>query len=607
MKQKIKKYLGTVSPWIIIGTSIILVAVILTLGFMNYNRGKKYTIKVLSEKGTALIRAFEAGTRTGMMGWMGQGADIQRLIEETAALPDILYITIVDNEGRILASSNEDSIGNSFISPEKLKELSPSNSTKWRITENSQTSQSFEVYKLFTPTKSRFFNHNSHDSFRHMGMGMMRGRNSWRNNRFFSGHHRNEAEFSSSPENETEGNTAIFIGMDMIPFKASVREDISLTLTMSGTLLLLGLGGFVSLFWMNSHLRSRKLLQDNRALTEEIVENLPEAIISCTPLGAVTFINPTARQMLARDVFSPGKTAQEILPGHIVKLGEDVKSSGIPVINREMTLKTISGKIIPIAINVTMIVAAENEYVGIMYMIRDLTEVRKLQNQIRKADRLATIGQLAAGVAHEVRNPLSSIKGYATYFGSLFPEGSDNRKASEVMTAEVDRLNRVISELLEMARPADIKMRETDVEKLIESSLRLVHQEAESAAVSIETDLDPGTTINADPDRLAQTLINLYVNAIQAMPEGGKLTVATKVSKDSLAIYIRDTGGGLPGNDLSRIFDPYYTTKSTGTGLGLAIVQKIVEAHSGKIEVESSGPQGTSFKITLPLESKNED
>ncbi|WP_319759055.1 ATP-binding protein [Maridesulfovibrio sp.] len=607
MKNRLKSYLGNVSPWIVIGTSLILVAVVLTLAFMNYNREKEYTGRVLSEKGTALIRAFEAGTRTGMMGRLGQGANIQQLIDETAALPDILYITIVDGDGRVVASSEKNTIGSTFIAPAGLKRLSPSNSTKWRVMDSRHATEAFEVYKLFAPTQRRL-RHDSHGTSRHMGM--MGGRNSWRDNNFFSGHG-GMGRMHSRPDRRQingDGRTFIFIGMDMTPFKAAINEDLSLTLTMSGTLLLLGLGGFVSLFWMNSHLRSRKLLQDNRALTEEIVANLPEAIVSCSPKGEVNFINPTARQMLAKDVFNPGRTVRAILPENIISLGDEVRRTGFPIINSEMELEKPSGVVIPVAVNVTEIRTGNSEHLGMVYMIRDLTQVRQLQEQIRKADRLAAIGQLAAGVAHEVRNPLSSIKGYATYFGSLFPEDSDNRKAAEVMTTEVERLNRAISELLEMARPADIKLRETDVKTLIESSLRLVSQEAESASVSIETDVAPDMPrITADPDRLAQTLINLYINAIQAMPEGGILGVSAGLAEQGLRITVRDTGGGLPGDDFSRIFDPYYTTKPSGTGLGLAIVQKIVEAHGGTIEVEYSGTQGTSFIITIPASPERQE
>lgn len=609
MKQKFRSYIGNVSPWIIIGTSVILVVIILTMAVMNYSRGKKYTVKVLSEKGTALIRSFEAGARTGMMGWMGQNADIQNLINETASLPDILYITIINSDGTVIASSDESSIGQKFIPANMLSRMSPSNSTKWRIV-HPEKNGAFEVYKLFTPTKNGFSRHNSSESFHHMqgmGRGMMRNSGGWSQNKFFRGH-RWKGREKSSESQEQAHNSIIFIGMDLQQYQKAVKEDISMTLTMSGTLLLLSLGGFVSLFWMNSHIKSRKLLQDSRALTEEIVENLPEAIIACSNEGNVIFINPKARSILARDVFSPGRTASEILPDHIVDLGREVISSGLPIINKEMIFRSLSGNKFPAAVNVSEIITSEKNSVGIMYMIRDMTEVRRLQERIRKADRLAAIGQLAAGVAHEVRNPLSSIKGYATYFGSLFPEGSENRKASEVMTSEVDRLNRVISELLEMARPADVKLKETDISTLIDSSLRLVRQEAESAAVTVETDLSSEVSkIKADPDRLAQTLINLYVNSIQAMPDGGKLTVTTRAKDKNLLIYVSDTGKGLPEENLTKIFDPYYTTKASGTGLGLAIVQKIVEAHSGSIEVENSGHEGTTFKITLPLKLEVKD
>jgi two-component system sensor histidine kinase HydH len=200
-----------------------------------------------------------------------------------------------------------------------------------------------------------------------------------------------------------------------------------------------------------------------------------------------------------------------------------------------------------------------------------------------------------------VRNPLSSIKGYAAYFGSLFEEGSERKKAAEVMIAEVERLNRVISELLEIARPSDIKPRPTDVPFLLASSLRLVQQEAETAGVRITTGISAGITPFAmDPDRLTQALLNLYINAIQAMPDGGELTISAEETAAGLEIAVSDSGRGIAKEDLNKVFDPYFTTKNTGTGLGLAVVQKVVEAHGGAIELTSEPGRGTRFTLILP-------
>lgn len=610
MKKRINNFLGNMSPWAVIGMSLILVIVVLVLAFMNYNREKQYMGRVLSEKGSALIKAFEAGTRTGMMGMLGEGPNLQVLMQEIATQPDILYIAVVDSSGEILAHSNEVEIGQQFISEKDMTELAVTKDSQWRVVGESEGTKSFEVYKRFLPVLAQRTQSDQPATMqqrRSQMMQRMMGRQSgdmsddWCQPGWMSG-------LKQDRILDPAERPAIFIGMDVAPFEEAIAEDVSLTLTMSGILLLLGLGGVVSLFWMQSHTRSKKLLQDSQALTAEMVANIPEGLVVCDPDGRITYANDIALALLARDYDDitriVGQQAKTFLPDELWVLRSSVNTEQ-QVVEKEMELALNDGRKLPIAAVVTDIITEEGVNVGQLFMVRDLSQVKELQEEVRKADRMAAIGHLAAGVAHEVRNPLSSIKGYATYFGSLFDEGSDNRKAAEVMTSEVDRLNRVISELLEMARPADVKLRDTDVSTLLESSLRLVKQEAESAGVSVslEAAKDIGN-VTLDPDRMTQAMINLYVNAIQAMPDGGSLAVNASRQEASLQLTVSDTGAGLPDADVSRIFDPYFTTKQTGTGLGLAIVSKIVEAHSGEITVEYTGPNGTAFTILIPIESK---
>lgn len=610
MKKRIKNFLGSISPWVVIGMSLILVFVVLVLAFMNYNREKQYMGRVLSEKGSALIKAFEAGTRTGMMGMLGEGPNLQVLMQEIATQPDILYIAVVDSSGEILAHSSDAEIGQQFITEKDLADLIVTEKTQWRVVDESDGTKSFEVYKRFLPAlaqRPQSGRPAAMQQRRSQIMQGMMGRRSggvnqkWCQPGWMSG-------LKQDKILDPAERPAIFIGMDVAPFEKAIAEDVSLTLTMSGILLLLGLGGVVSLFWMQSHMRSQKLLQDSQALTEEMVANIPEGLVVCDPKGRITYANDIAIALLAHDFGETarlvGQQAGTVLPDELWILRSSVNTEQ-KVVETEMDLVLNDGRKLPIAAVVTDIITEEGANVGQLFMVRDLSQVKELQEEVRKADRMAAIGHLAAGVAHEVRNPLSSIKGYATYFGSLFDEGSDNRKAAEVMTSEVDRLNRVISELLEMARPADVKLRDTDIATLLKSSLRLVKQDAESASVSVS--LEAGQNIGyvaLDPDRMTQAMINLYVNAIQAMPEGGMLAVNASRHGTFLQLTVSDTGVGLPDADMSRIFDPYFTTKQTGTGLGLAIVSKIVEAHSGEIKVEYTGPKGTAFSILIPIESK---
>lgn len=606
MGKGFNRRLGNVSPWVVIGTSGILLAVVIVLATMSYHRENEYMSRMLSEKGAALIRSFEAGTRTGMMGLFGEAANLQTLLRETADQPDILYIAIVDESGRIVAHSDQNRVGGLFETREGLAALDAGEAARWRVVSPVDGPKSFEAYKLFLPLRGRGGGQGGgqgQDSMRgHMGRMMQGGGRG-----MMSGRGRSMG-FDHRRLLDPDKRSVIFIGMDVAPFEEAIAEDLRHGFLMSGILLLLGLTGVVSLFWMQSSLRSRKQLTDIRALTAEMVANIPEGIVVCGPDGRITYVNDLAVDMLGRCTaqadIRPGRTAQSVLPPDLVALRETV-DAGTPVINTELELETNDGERLPLAVVATNIRAEDGAFVGRMYMLRDLTQVRQLQEEIRKADKMAAIGHLAAGVAHEVRNPLSSIKGYATYFGTLFPEGSDNREAAKVMTAEVDRLNRVITELLEMSRPADIRPRETDVGALLDSSLRLVRQEAEGAGVAIGVDVAPGAeSAVLDPDRLTQAMINLYVNAIQAMPGGGALDVSARRSGAALLLRVRDTGPGLPEGAAERIFDPYYTTKNTGTGLGLAIVHKIVEAHGGGVEVERTGPDGTTFAISLPLSTE---
>ena len=233
-------------------------------------------------------------------------------------------------------------------------------------------------------------------------------------------------------------------------------------------------------------------------------------------------------------------------------------------------------------------------------------EIRRLEEEIRRKEKLAAVGTLAAGVAHEIRNPLSSIKGYATYFGMRFPEGSEDRKAAGVMVREVERLNRVISELIGLSRPSDVRPVAAPLEDSVAHVLRLIAQDAEKRGVRLVNSLPAALPpARMDPDRLGQALLNICLNALDAMPNGGTLTLGCTVEKQHLVLSITDTGQGIAPENLNHIFDPYFTTKGHGTGLGLATVHKIVEALEGEVYVQSrqataDAPGRTTFFIRLP-------
>jgi two-component system sensor histidine kinase HydH len=262
----------------------------------------------------------------------------------------------------------------------------------------------------------------------------------------------------------------------------------------------------------------------------------------------------------------------------------------------------------PVEVTITEIIGEQGNFIGHVFILKDLSDIRALEIEIQQKNKLAAVGNLAAGVAHEVRNPLSSIRGYAAYFGSLFDSDSDNKKAANIMAEEVDRVNRVISELLEFARPMELELQEVEIFDLVDKALRLIKYEAEMARVNIAKSIASDIPkVAMDKDRFTQVLLNIFINGIQAMKTGGDLTVEVFTRENKLTFQISDTGDGISAEDQANIFNPYFTTKKKGAGLGLAIAFKIIESHGGSIKIESAKGKGTMFVISIPLDQNKKE
>lgn len=584
-----KKHQGLqTSPWIIVGAVAILLVIVVVMAIQNINREKRNITRILSEKGAALIMAVEAGTRTGMMGMMWGGDQVQALLEETARLSDVLFLTVTDKNGLILAHSDKTRIGGKIRNNFSANILGPKTHTHWQFSKNRNSRRFFEVYRYFQPMT--YADVKLRDKMVPMmrKQGMMLGRgNDWR-----------------FPENPTQNKRIIFVGLNIAPFEDARKADIRNTIMISSVLLLLGFGGFISLFWAQSYRSARRSLQDTSAFADEVVTHLPVGLIATDRHGKIAFFNDAAEKITSLNLNKArGKDLETVLPSQWSGLKEHL-NKGETVLEQEMECIFSGQQAVPVSISATRVVNEEGYFICDILILRDLGEVRKLQEEIRRKEKLAALGGLAAGVAHEIRNPLSSIKGMASFFGGKFAEGSDDRQAAGVMIQEVDRLDRVISELIDFARPSELKLKPTNVNEMLTHSARLVQQDAGTKNIEIHcSGSDNLPQVQLDPDRFSQCLLNLYLNAIQSMDAGGILSINSSPGDyENIKITIADTGKGISPSDLRKIFDPYFTTKSTGTGLGLAIVHKIVEAHQGNIKVTSTPGKGTLFTIFLPIQ-----
>ncbi len=227
------------------------------------------------------------------------------------------------------------------------------------------------------------------------------------------------------------------------------------------------------------------------------------------------------------------------------------------------------------------------------------TALEEMKEKVRKTEGFVAVGRIAASIAHEIRNPLSSIKGFAQYFKSRFKAKKDAAYA-DIMIKEIDRLNRVITELLDYAKPAELNLKKQRLEDIISYSIKLLESDIKGKGINIKEEHEDNLpTVLIDKDQMTQAVLNILLNSIEAVDKNGEIRIGIRQIKDGLQLSIADNGKGIAKENVEKIFEPFFTTKKSGTGIGLALVKKIIDMHNGKITVESK--EGTRFVIRLPI------
>ncbi len=226
-------------------------------------------------------------------------------------------------------------------------------------------------------------------------------------------------------------------------------------------------------------------------------------------------------------------------------------------------------------------------------------ELRRAQQQLIQSENLATVGRLAATLAHEINNPLGIIKNYLTL---LSREGKHNPETIEVVKEEVDRIGKIMRQLLDLSRPISEPKSPTDTNRLIRETSSILKEQLLQDGISLEEDLSPISLVNASPGQLKQVFLNLITNAKEAMPQGGRLKISTRMENNFVEVTFSDTGKGIKEKDMEALFQPFYTTKKNGMGLGLSICEEIIRNHRGEIVAQIGKGKGTIFIIRLPVE-----
>jgi two-component system sensor histidine kinase AtoS len=230
-------------------------------------------------------------------------------------------------------------------------------------------------------------------------------------------------------------------------------------------------------------------------------------------------------------------------------------------------------------------------------------DLKKTEARLIRSEKLAALGQLAAGIAHEIRNPLTSINILIHSLTENFPSGDSHREDLKVIEEEINRINEILDRFLRFAKPAPPLLERTDVASIFEETLQLIRPRIEKQLIIILKEFQALPIILMDREQMKQVALNLLLNAVQAMPKGGTLTLRGRNSEDGqwIRISIQDSGMGIPSEDINKLFDPFFTTKEGGVGLGLSITHRIIDQHHGKIEVESTPGEGTLFTVWLPI------
>ncbi|MBR9974609.1 MAG: PAS domain S-box protein [Bacteroidetes bacterium] len=341
-----------------------------------------------------------------------------------------------------------------------------------------------------------------------------------------------------------------------------------------------------------------------RGYTDLVLDSIADAVVATDAAGAVTVYNQAAANMLGGSAdHAIGRPCEAVCPGDVLLLRR-TREQALPVPYEERTLEHPSGDRRVLAISTSVIRDDTGTVETIVSIARDMTEQRRVQEQLQRRDRVVAMGELAGGIAHEIRNPLNAINIIAQRFQQEFvptEDGEEYTQLASTIRSEVQRVNRIITQFLEFARPPRLDMRPCDLTTLLSASLDIVRSQAAAREVTLPLITDAPTMVLADRERMTQVLLNIYQNALDAVEPGGMVKTVICAQGSMVAVSIADNGHGMPEDVRKNIFNLYFTTKTSGTGLGLSIVHQIVNEHGGEIHVASNEDGGSTFQILLPL------
>ncbi len=401
-----------------------------------------------------------------------------------------------------------------------------------------------------------------------------------------------------------DGTYLLVVRLDMTEYDHTLGRLRAQICILSLAMLLVGLAGWFSLSMVQGYRVSQRTLNEIQAFTSLLIKSLPVGIVATDSTGSIATWNQSIERFTGLSQSKAiGRQPQSVLPADLASFFTAFSTGTI----EQEVVAEFSGQKYVLLCRLVHIVDKKEAVIGQVLLLSDISQLKHLEEKMKESERLAAIGKMAGGVAHEVRNPLSSIKGLGLLLKNKFTRGTKEWDTAELLIQETERMNRTITEMLSFTRPVTLQLQPFDLKPLLEKELELLQPEIEdhNIAVTLRTSAT-SLPVMGDQDRITQVVMNLLLNSIQAMPDGGKLQLAAHQGGDEekgntmVELTITDTGVGMKAEVVEQVFYPYFTTKKNGTGIGLALSQKIIVDHGGHIGIESEPNKGTVVTVQLP-------
>ncbi|MEI7451331.1 MAG: ATP-binding protein [Desulfomonile sp.] len=575
--KSLLKYLPVLTI-VLVAATLLVIVVLFTL--RNINAQNERMEEFTSRQGVAVIRTLEAGTRTGFMEGDWGIEHLQLLIEQAAKDPDVEWAGLINSDGIIVAHSEPAKIGLRLLMGKEMNTVKTVIRTGEPLSFKVNLSDGrtiFEIWKPFTPFPDQIAQ--TEIVARHTRIGK-----------------------ELLDVFDREQKQVLFLGLKMDRFKEIRHQDIMLAIFMGAVLFIIGSAGIYFVFVVQNAYLVRRTLDEMRTYTRNVLESMANGLITVDRSLCVATFNPTALEILGKtkeDV--AGRPISELLPleNEIKKVLSDSES----ILEKEVKITSERKGKDFLFLSVSPLKEPDSHIArGAVIILRDVTMIRELEQKVILSEKFAALGRLSAGVAHEIRNPLNSIRGFIQYFQKKLSLEEEDYRYTDLMITEVDRLNRVISKLLAFSKPREPRLSIRSPYEILDHCIRVIEREAQGEGLELirTTYADEMPLVLMDTDQITQVFLNILINAVEATPKGGKIFVKCEMDEPGrLRIAVEDTGEGIPKENIDKLFDPFFSTKKKGTGLGLAIVKSIIEAHDGEIDVESEPGKGTRFIITL--------